>query len=110
MAILGPFHGAALAQSAQLTILHVNDVYEISPKKGRGGFAPLMTLLEQFLKEKTPEICEQNVRLQAIGRLNELPKKCQKRRSSISLAPPPPAPREWVGAPRTRRRPSQRTT
>ena len=28
----------------------------------------LMTLLERFLKDKTPEICERNVRLQAIGR------------------------------------------
>src|SRR5262249_11024615 len=38
---------AALAQTATVTFLHVNDVYEISPRDGRGGFAPLMTLLTQ---------------------------------------------------------------
>ncbi|MCY4451904.1 MAG: 5'-nucleotidase C-terminal domain-containing protein [Immundisolibacterales bacterium] len=44
--------GALLAVSAgvsaeptTITFLHVNDVYEISPKRGQGGFAPLMTLL-----------------------------------------------------------------
>src|SRR5207253_7687227 len=38
----------------------------------------LMRLLEKFLKEKTPELIEQNVRLQAIGRLTDLPPACQK--------------------------------
>src|SRR5436305_13549277 len=33
----------------------------------------LMRLLEKFLKEKTPELLEKNVRLQAIGRLTDLP-------------------------------------
>ena len=33
----------------------------------------LMKLLEKFLKEKTPELVEKNVRLQAIGRLTDLP-------------------------------------
>jgi len=33
-----------------------------------------MRLLEKFLKEKTPELIEKNVRLQAIGRLTDLPK------------------------------------
>src|SRR5881398_3231893 len=33
----------------------------------------LMRLLEKFLKEKTPELVEKNVRLQAIGRLTDLP-------------------------------------
>src|SRR5260370_22083974 len=37
----------------------------------------LMRLLEKFLKEKTPELIEQNVRLQAIGRLTDLPPACQ---------------------------------
>src|SRR4051795_10489014 len=37
----------------------------------------LMRLLERFLKEKTPELLEKNVRLQAIGRLTDLPKSCQ---------------------------------
>jgi undecaprenyl diphosphate synthase len=38
----------------------------------------LMRLLEKFLKEKTPELLEKNVRLQAIGRLTDLPERCQK--------------------------------
>jgi undecaprenyl diphosphate synthase len=37
----------------------------------------LMKLLEQFLRTKTPEMMEQNVRLQAIGRLHDLPQSCQ---------------------------------
>src|SRR5712671_5943768 len=39
----------------------------------------LMRLLEKFLKEKTPELAEKNVRLQAIGRLTDLPESCQQR-------------------------------
>ncbi len=42
--------GAALpswAQTGTLTFLHVNDVYEIAPVKGQGGFGPLMTLLKR---------------------------------------------------------------
>src|SRR2546423_9334201 len=38
----------------------------------------LMRLLEKFLKDKTPELLEKNVRLQAIGRLTDLPPSCQK--------------------------------
>src|SRR5215210_6314565 len=38
----------------------------------------LMHLLEKFLKEKTPELLEKNVRLQAIGRLTDLPTSCQR--------------------------------
>src|SRR3982751_463699 len=37
----------------------------------------LMKLLERFLKEKAPELLEKNVRLQAIGRLTDLPESCQ---------------------------------
>src|SRR6266404_5465700 len=37
----------------------------------------LMKLLDKFLKEKTPELIEKNVRLQAIGRLTDLPEGCQ---------------------------------
>lgn len=37
----------------------------------------LMKLLEQFLRTKTKEMQEQNIRLQAIGRLHDLPKSCQ---------------------------------
>ncbi len=36
----------AQAQKAKLTILHVNDVYEIGAKRGKGGMAELMTLLK----------------------------------------------------------------
>ncbi|MEO5722403.1 MAG: isoprenyl transferase [Chthoniobacterales bacterium] len=38
----------------------------------------LMHLLERFLKEKTAELLEKNVRLQAIGRLTDLPASCQR--------------------------------
>ena len=37
----------------------------------------LMHLLEKFLKEKTKELRDKNVRLQAIGRLTDLPQACQ---------------------------------
>jgi undecaprenyl diphosphate synthase len=37
----------------------------------------LMHLLEKFLQEKTEELREKNVRLQAIGRLTDLPDSCQ---------------------------------
>ncbi|PWC89462.1 5'-nucleotidase [Azospirillum sp. TSH100] len=37
----------AWAQTGTLTFLHVNDVYEITPVKGQGGFGPLMTLLKR---------------------------------------------------------------
>ncbi len=38
---------AAVAEPTKITFLHVNDVYEIAPKRGQGGFAELMTLLRQ---------------------------------------------------------------
>ncbi|WP_448205078.1 bifunctional metallophosphatase/5'-nucleotidase [Azospirillum sp. sgz302134] len=38
---------AGMAQNGKLTFLHVNDIYEIAPIKGQGGFAPLATLLKQ---------------------------------------------------------------
>ncbi len=34
-------------------------------------------MLEHFLKAKTPKLMEQNVRLQAIGRLHDLPERAQ---------------------------------
>ena len=37
----------AAAEPTKITFLHVNDVYEISAKRGQGGFAELMTLLRQ---------------------------------------------------------------
>ena len=36
----------AAAAPTTITLLHSNDVYEIAPAKGQGGFAPFMTLLE----------------------------------------------------------------
>ena len=38
----------------------------------------LMMLLQKFLHDTTPELTEKNVRLRAIGRLQELPAGCQK--------------------------------
>ena len=37
---------AARAEPTTITFLHTNDVYEIAPKRGKGGLAELMTLLE----------------------------------------------------------------
>lgn len=39
----------------------------------------LMGLLDRFLKERTPEMMDKNVRLQAIGRLTDLPANVQQR-------------------------------
>jgi undecaprenyl diphosphate synthase len=47
-------------------------------KRPKAEVAALMKLLERFLKERTEEMLEKNVRLQAIGRLHDLPEKCQK--------------------------------
>ncbi len=44
-------------------------------KRPKTEIASLMTLLERFLKDKTPELNEKDVRLQAIGRLNDIPPK-----------------------------------
>lgn len=44
--VLGLGVGPVFAQSAVLTLLTVNDVYEIAPVRGRGGLAELMTLLK----------------------------------------------------------------
>src|SRR4051794_29226346 len=41
------FATTAFAQNATVTLLHINDVYEIAPVKGQGGLAELMTLLRQ---------------------------------------------------------------
>jgi undecaprenyl diphosphate synthase len=48
-------------------------------QRPKGEVFALMRLLEKFLKDKTPELVEKNVRLQAIGRLTDLPGSCQKR-------------------------------
>ncbi|HEY0524725.1 MAG TPA: hypothetical protein VGD08_15125, partial [Stellaceae bacterium] len=39
--------GVASAQNAHVTLLHVNDVYQIAPVKGLGGLAELSTLLKR---------------------------------------------------------------
>lgn len=46
-------------------------------KRPKREVEALMKLLEQFLRTKTQEMKEQNIRLQAIGRLHDLPKSCQ---------------------------------
>lgn len=46
-------------------------------KRPKAEVAALMKLLERFLKKETPELMEQNVRLQAIGRITDLPPACQ---------------------------------
>jgi len=47
-------------------------------KRPKAEVHALMLLLERFLKKNTPELMEKNVRLQAIGRLMDLPEGCQK--------------------------------
>lgn len=48
-------------------------------KRPKSEVDALMRLLEAFLKEKTAEMRERNVRLQAIGRLDLLPERCRDR-------------------------------
>jgi len=52
---LGPVY-AADEKRAALTILHINDVYELSPKRGHGGLAQLMTLLKRERARATNSI------------------------------------------------------
>ena len=47
-------------------------------KRPRAEVSALMKLLSYFLKKETPELMRQNVRLRAIGRLDELPGSCQR--------------------------------
>jgi undecaprenyl diphosphate synthase len=46
-------------------------------KRPKREIAALMKLLELFLRSETPLMMRQNIRLQAIGRLHDLPKSCQ---------------------------------
>lgn len=46
----------------------------------------LMLLLERFLDEKVREMQEEGVRLQAIGRISELPEVCQKKLAQVIAA------------------------
>jgi len=47
-------------------------------KRPKTEVMALMKLLAHFLKKETPELMKQNVRLQAIGRLTDLPESCQR--------------------------------
>jgi undecaprenyl diphosphate synthase len=47
-------------------------------KRPKAEVAALMKLLQRFLRKEAPELMDQNVRLQAIGRLTDLPESCQK--------------------------------
>ena len=47
-------------------------------KRPKTEVMALMRLLAYFLKKETPELMKQNVRLQAIGRLTDLPGSCQR--------------------------------
>ena len=38
--------GSAVAESAKISFLHINDVYEFAAKRGVGGMAELQTLLK----------------------------------------------------------------
>ena len=46
-------------------------------QRPRTETAALMILLQKFLRDTTPELMQKNVRLQAIGRINQLPESCQ---------------------------------
>ena len=48
-------------------------------KRPKSEVEALMKLLDRFLVKKTPELMEKNVRLQAIGRITDLPDFVQKR-------------------------------
>jgi len=47
-------------------------------KRPKNEVDSLMKMLERFLKDKTSEMQKKNIRLQAIGRLHQLPESCQK--------------------------------
>ena len=48
-------------------------------RRPQSEIAALMLLLDRFLKDRTPEMMDKNVRLQAIGRLTDLPANVQQR-------------------------------
>ena len=47
-------------------------------KRPQSEINALMSLLERFLKSQTKEMLKNNIRLQAIGRLTDLPENCQR--------------------------------
>ena len=48
-------------------------------RRPQSEISALMTLLDKFLKERTPEMMDKNVRLQAIGHITDLPANVQER-------------------------------
>lgn len=71
---------AVVEESAELGVEYLT-VYAFSTenwKRPKTEVSALMKLLERFLKDKTDEMLEKNVRLQAIGRLTDLPESCQR--------------------------------
>jgi undecaprenyl diphosphate synthase len=44
----------------------------------KAEISALMKLLEHFIEQETPELIEKGIRLQAIGRLTDLPESCQR--------------------------------
>ena len=55
-------------------------------RRPKAEVAALMALLDGFLVDRTPEMMERNVKLEAIGRLGDLPENVQKRlRESIAV-------------------------
>ncbi len=59
---------------AYLTVYAFSTENWSRPKNEVGA---LMKLLERFLAEKTPDMISNNIRLEAIGRLHDLPSACQ---------------------------------
>ena len=47
-------------------------------RRPKGEVTDLMSLLDHFLKSQTEEMLKHNIRLQAIGRLTDLPETCQR--------------------------------
>jgi undecaprenyl diphosphate synthase len=47
-------------------------------KRPKAEIAALMALLERFLKKELPELMAQNIRLQTIGRIQDLPGSCRR--------------------------------
>lgn len=45
-ACMAAFASPAFAQKVDITFLHINDVYEISARNGKGGFAELKTVID----------------------------------------------------------------
>ena len=73
-AVRGSVEGCGEAGVEYLTLYAFSQENWQRPK---AEIAALMFLLQKFLKDTTPELMEKNVRLQAIGRIDELPDHCR---------------------------------